>query len=270
MTRIVAVGDNVIDHYLDLGLGFPGGNAVNVAVAAARAGCEAAYIGQVGDDAAGRRIRDALIAESVDVTRLRTIAGSTAVCKIGLFDGERHFLSSNRGVAHFEPDADDLAFLDGADLVHTSCYSGLDAKVPLLATRASVSYDFSETDPWAVPGLLSSVGVALFSGSELSWDGAVQLTEKVAEAGPKTVLVTRGTQTACLRTDGETFVGRPSAVKDVVDTLGAGDAYIGRLLVGLVGREPVVELLRAAARCAADAVTQLGGFGHGFPDSELR
>jgi sugar/nucleoside kinase (ribokinase family) len=34
---VIAIGDNISDCYLSLGQVFPGGNAVNVAVAAARA-----------------------------------------------------------------------------------------------------------------------------------------------------------------------------------------------------------------------------------------
>ena len=49
--RIVGVGDNVLDRYIDQGLMYPGGNAVNVPVLALRFGAEAAaYVGTVGDD----------------------------------------------------------------------------------------------------------------------------------------------------------------------------------------------------------------------------
>ena len=49
--RIVGVGDNVLDRYIDQGLMYPGGNAVNVPVLALRFGAEAAaYVGAVGDD----------------------------------------------------------------------------------------------------------------------------------------------------------------------------------------------------------------------------
>ncbi len=50
--RLVAVGDNVVDCYPRLGLMFPGGNALGVAVHGRRSGAQAAYVGAVGDDAA--------------------------------------------------------------------------------------------------------------------------------------------------------------------------------------------------------------------------
>jgi fructoselysine 6-kinase len=56
-----------------------------------------------------------------------------------------------------------------------------------------------------------------------------------------------------------------------VDTLGAGDAFIGRLLAGLVRAEPLPVSLESAARVAAEAVQIRGAFGYphslpsGFP-----
>jgi fructoselysine 6-kinase len=55
--RICGVGDNVVDRYLELGLMFPGGNALNVAVFAKRAGAEAAYLGITGNDVLGEIVR---------------------------------------------------------------------------------------------------------------------------------------------------------------------------------------------------------------------
>ena len=63
---VVAIGDNISDCYVAIGQVFPGGNAVNVSVAAARSGGRSAYIGAVGDDARGQLLIDSLTAESVD------------------------------------------------------------------------------------------------------------------------------------------------------------------------------------------------------------
>ena len=40
--KVLGIGDNVVDKYLNLGLMFPGGNALNVAVFAHRYGADAA------------------------------------------------------------------------------------------------------------------------------------------------------------------------------------------------------------------------------------
>jgi len=49
--KILGLGDNIIDRFVDRGIDYPGGNAVNVAVYARRLGAESGYLGVFGDDA---------------------------------------------------------------------------------------------------------------------------------------------------------------------------------------------------------------------------
>ena len=56
--KLIAVGDNVTDCYVDEGVYFPGGNAVNVAVNCRKNGAERVeYIGIFGDDENAQWIR---------------------------------------------------------------------------------------------------------------------------------------------------------------------------------------------------------------------
>src|SRR6202050_5969578 len=87
-------GDNVVDVYQGTGKAYPGGNALNVSVAARRSGLTSAYLGAVGDDEAGRRLIAALTAEAVDTDRLRVRAGSTAWCGGQGGDGDRAVLDA--------------------------------------------------------------------------------------------------------------------------------------------------------------------------------
>lgn len=63
MHRILGLGDNTVDTYVDAGVQYPGGNAVNVAVMTARMGAETGYLGCVGEDEGGALVRSALVAE---------------------------------------------------------------------------------------------------------------------------------------------------------------------------------------------------------------
>jgi hypothetical protein len=51
----------------------------------------------------------------------------------------------------------------------------------------------------------------------------------------------------------------------VVDTLGAGDAFIARLLLGLIQDEPTAELVTAATAYATASCASFGAFGHATP-----
>src|SRR4051812_24424769 len=58
--RVLGLGDNIVDRFVDRGVEYPGGNAVNVAVFARQLGAEAAYLGVFGDDEQGRFVRQAI------------------------------------------------------------------------------------------------------------------------------------------------------------------------------------------------------------------
>ena len=141
--KLLGAGDNVVDRYHDLGRMFPGGNALNVAVAAARAGAQAAYLGAVGTDRAGDSVLAGLHAEGVDTSHVRVIDGPNAYADVMLVEGDRVFVGADIGVSRFRLDSDDLAWAATFDLVHTGDCSMLEDQVAELAGVAPVSFDFS-------------------------------------------------------------------------------------------------------------------------------
>lgn len=264
---VIAIGDNISDCYLTTGEVFPGGNAVNVAVAVARAGGRSGYVGVVGDDARGRLLADALTAESVDIRQLAVVPGSTACCQITHVGGERIFGEPRRGVALFRPSGRDLDFAATASIMHTTYCSGLEEDLPELARRGRVSFDFSDHigDGYA-DGLLRYVYIAEFSAAHLDAQQSSELARWAGARGPSYVLVTRGSQGALLF-DGHEVVSVAAVPSQVLDSLGAGDSFTGRALYGLVQAEPAEVLLAASARAAAQTCTAWGAFGHGAPIS---
>ncbi|HTZ92390.1 MAG TPA: PfkB family carbohydrate kinase [Streptosporangiaceae bacterium] len=260
---VVAIGDNTSDWYLTLGQVFPGGNAVNVAVAVARSGGSSGYVGAVGDDARGRLLMDSLAAERVDTRRLSVTSGSTAWCQVTHVNGERRFRPGQRGAALFRPTGDDLAFAATASIIHSTYCSGLEDVLPELARRSRVSFDFSNrlADGYA-DDLLPFVHVAEFSAAALDDRDCAELVRWAASRGPAVVLVTRGCKGAMLF-DGAVSVSVTAAPSEIVDSLGAGDSFIGRALYGLICGEPAEALLEASSRAAARTCSTWGAFGHG-------
>lgn len=260
---LVCAGDNVVDVYQDSGGAFPGGNALNVSVAARRSGLTSAYIGAVGDDDAGRRLIAALTAEAVAIDRLRVLPGSTAWCGVEVVDGDRQFLGSDLGVSMFDLSADDFGYIAGFDALHTGDNSGLETQLADIAAVAKVSFDFGSR-PWGyVDQLISHVWCACFSGGHLTPEAAVALADQAAARGPAAVLVSEGARGARLVVDGVHFVV-PSQATSLVDSLGAGDALIGGVLSGLIRNDAPLEALKAGTALAAQAVSHYGAFGYGF------
>lgn len=262
MVSVLAVGDNVVDCYQGLGEMFPGGNCVNVSVFAKRAGAHSGYLGAVGADAAGEVVRAALLSEGVDIERLRVLDGETASCLIGLEDGERVFLGQHLGVSRFVPLAEDYRHAAGFDAVHVGQSSGLDQHLEEFAAVAALSYDFSQRyDPARVKEVAPLCHLASFSAADLSETEAAALARSAAEAGAEWALATLGERGALLSHRSGLF-SAPAARADVVDTLGAGDTFIARVLVGtLLGEDPAM-MLAAAARMAAETCMRYGAFGY--------
>ncbi len=263
MTRadLVAIGDNVVDCYLDHGWMYPGGNAVNVAVHASRLGLAAAYVGAVGDDQAGQLVRESLIAEGVDVSGLRVQPGPNAQALVRIVAGNRVFTGGEIGVSRFVPSAADLATIGAAALTHTGECSMLEEHLDQLSRHAQrLSFDFSER-PWDyIAELAPLADIAIASLPESDADRAEELAREIRALGPGLVAVTRGAAGAVLLTD--ELVTSVAGPGDIVDTLGAGDAFIARLLTGLVRGEEPRSLVQAASTYATGCCAEVGAFGH--------
>lgn len=260
--RLLALGDNVADIYVDQQCAYPGGNAVNVAVSIRRGGDHAAYCGFVGDDVNGGIIVDALTAEDV-VVMIRRRAGSTARAWVRLRDGDRTFLDSDRGVAEFRLCDIDRSVLADVDVVHTAYTGRLWMDAAELAARSPLSFDFGpHTGIDYRDEVVRHCLLASFSDANLDDNQVIDLAQHCRRLGAAHVMVTRGEQGADFFGPRGHVARRPDPAQ-LVDTLGAGDAFIAGVLAGLVnGTDPESFLDDAAAR-AAKCCSQLGGFGHG-------
>jgi len=260
--RIIAFGDNVVDCYRDQDLMFPGGNCVNHAVFARRAGAHTAYAGAVSDDDAGRLIRQALVDEGVDIASLRTKAGGTAYCVIETAGGERMFVGANLGVSIIAPSFDDINRLADFDALHTGRSSHVDAWLPYFAARTKVSYDLATVhDGERIHRVARHCFLLAFSGGGLSKDEALSLAQGARTAGARWSIVTRGSEGALLVGDEGVFEA-PATPVEAVDTLGAGDTFIANVLVGLLAFTSPMEILQNASVAAARTCLTSGAFGH--------
>lgn len=263
--RLLGAGDNVVDRYRELGMMFPGGNAVNVAVFAARLGAQSAYLGVVGDDLAGRAVLSGLRKEGVDVGLTQVAAGANASADIGLVDGDRVFLRSDKGVALFEPTAEHFNSMREFDLVHAGYAGPFLPHVPEMARHTRVSFDFANRLTLAdAADALPHLFLASFSSSHRSHDETIDFVKEAVAGGAQYVLATRGADGAFLACE-DWVVHQSADLVQVVDTLGAGDAFIASVLVGLLAHRDRRNVLAAASAHAAQVCLAHGAFGRGVP-----
>lgn len=267
--KLLCIGDNVVDLYCDEGVYYPGGNALNVAVMARRAGLEgAAYMGILGNDAPGRHVEAAMRAEGLSTAFLRRVEGPNGLARV-THDaaGDRVFLGSNRGGIRrklmLRMDDDDLAAIRAADWVHTSCFSYIEPELPRIRAAArGLSYDFStlgETaDLATVAPLLTT---AFLSGSGLRLEALRATAARLHGLGVATVCITRGEAGAFWSGAGREIEQR-SLPADVRDTMGAGDAFIGGYLAATLQGAPPEAALQHGAATAARACEWQGAWGY--------
>lgn len=208
-----------------------GGKGANQAVAAARLGAPVRFVGCVGDDEYGRAARENLVDLGVDVRRLKAVRGHTGIALIVVDDRGRNLITVAPGAnsqARFRVSCD-IALLQ--------------LETPFVRPRANlVILNPAPARP------VSLEGVDVVIPNELE---AEQLTGERDPGKAARALVRMGARRAIV-TLGErgVFDGRlrPAFRVGAVDTVGAGDAFVGAFAAGLALSLPdPVEFAQAAA-----------------------
>jgi ribokinase len=244
----------------------PGGQGANVAVRLARAGLDVRLAAAIADDAAGRLVTEALVADGVRLVRL---AAQRSGLVISLLDGagERAMLSDRvtldpTGVA---------AACGGAEWVHCSAYAlADDATGDALArvlgslprsTRVSAGGGSLQPDSARSARVRDRVATARVALLVLGRDEAAALLERplpsvaaaadaLASAFPGLIAVVTGAAAGSAAA-GPGFALSVPAIEQpsrMLDATGAGDAYVAALIAELLGATwpPDVQTLREA------------------------
>lgn len=276
--KLIGIGDNTIDDYEHIRTLFPGGNALNVPVYASKLGCESAYLGVFGSDAAARHMQDTLAETGVDISHCCHADGPSGRASLSIEDGERVFTGSNGGGVRRSVSMafifEHIDYLQSFSIAHTSTYSYMDDHLARLQPLLPLlSYDFSDDfDTAHALSLCEYVDIAFFSCAEWTKAASMDLLENAVSKGCGLALATRGPQEAMLFDGQSWFRQAPHAVTPI-DTLGAGDAFISGFLVSyMTGKAasdtqhgPLIEnALDNAAAFAAEICQLQGAFGHGL------
>lgn len=260
--KIACIGDNCIDSYDETGKCYPGGNAVNVAVYLRRLGLESSYVGAVGNDENGERLRRALLEKGVDVSHLRVIDGPTAVSHVRMLDGDRVFGEYEEGVmADYRPTQEDVEFLCIHDLAAATLWGHAESILPELHRRGiPTAFDASESPLCETARIaLPHTSLFFFSDSNSEDDALRDKLRALRSMGPELVIATRGGR-GSLAFDGTEFYTADVVPCPVVDTLGAGDSYIAGFLAAWLSRQPVPICMTAGAKNAAVTIGYTGAW----------
>lgn len=270
----VLAGDRVV----------PGGGPMNAAVAAARLGVPTAFVGRVSTDADGDRIWAHLRESDVNLAAAQRGPEPTARAVVELRPGPV-FRFEGDGTADASMTAVDLSPLgSGHHIVHggtLGIFRGTTADV--LAGLVEDHNGLVSFDPNVRPQIitdraawrryadhwLARADLVKASDEDLEWMGTTP--EQLVGRGPLVVLRTLGGDgvEAFFADGGHLHVASPPV--EVVDAVGAGDAFCGAVLcrlwergvtdragLGRLDRAAWVEILGFATRVASITVGRLG------------
>ena len=274
--KVLGIGDNVCDKYLETSTIYPGGNAMNFAVFARKMGYDSAYLGSFGDDVVGKHVSSVAKELGLDLSHCRFVSGENGLARVWLVNGDRVFLPGNKGGACKEHppilDDSDMEYLNGFDLIHTSIYSYLEPQLyKLKQSSAFVSMDFSDDyTPDYLAACCPYIDAAILSCGKMPQDEILSLQKQVASYGPSVVIATRGSKGAQVlikkpdqADDSFDLYQQPPHLVDATDTMGAGDAFLTCFLVHYIEGTMISKALSLAAGFAASQCLVSGSFGHG-------
>lgn len=233
-----------------------GSSGAGTAMNLARLGVEVTLYCLLGDDEAGSRVRSGLEAAGVTVDAIPDATGTAR--HINLMDaaGDRlsFMLHTGDGATRFEP-AHVEELVESADHVLAAIVDQARHVIPIArrlgrpiwtdlhATDGERAYerDFLEAD-------------AVFFSAERLADPR-PFMERLVAAGRSLVVCTRGAAGALALTADRRWLDVPvEAVESVVDTNGAGDAFLAGVVYGELHQLPIERSLRIGARVAALSV----------------
>ncbi len=232
-----------------------GGKGANQAIAAAAAGADVLMVGCVGEDDLGTAYRHRLAERGIDVTHVwASRSEPTGAAYITVDEDRENTIVvvpfANQGVANGWPEH--FPDLNAGDVVVLQLEIDLSA-VRWAAERAHERGARVVLNIAPYADLPSSL-LALADPIVANEHEALRLADSGAGAG--SLLVTMGANGAVW--DGQVVPAVEVAPADVIDTTGAGDAFVGALAAALAAGASREEAMRAAAVAGADAVTYPG------------
>lgn len=247
---ILLVGEALVDivHRADGSVDDkPGGSPANVAITLGRLDRKPRLLTSLGDDDNGRMVTAWL--EESDVTVEGALADRTSTAAAHL---DENGAASYDFAIYWDVDAGSAG---SPDALHVGSISsvltpGADVVLGLVKSqsgRALVSYDpnirqslVDDADAVRarVEELRTLADVVKASDEDVEWlhpgEDVESVARRWAAAGPGLVVVTLGSEGA-IAVAGDSVLRVPGIAVSVVDTVGAGDTFMGALIDGLIG-----------------------------------
>ena len=248
-----------------------GGPVATAMVALAKLGSRTAMIDKIGDDWRGRFILEEFIKKRVSVDWIRIAHHSTssmASILVRRGDGLRAITYSPGTAADLDPEELPEEIIADARILHLNGRHFTAAvRAAKLARTCGVKVSFDGgahrfKEEFREMVALSDICIVAreFSRSFSGAEDDETAGRGLLGAGPQIVVITAGAEGSMIFARGQKAFRQPAYhIENSVDTSGAGDAYHGAFLHGVLQGLEVAECARLAAAVAALNTRMLGG-----------
>ena len=235
---------------------YPGGKGLNQAVACARMGARTAFIGCVGDDDAGRLLAGVLRSEGVDTSGLSVVPEPTGRAFITVDASGENAIVVVPGANGAVGRSHDIVIPQcGIVLTQLEIPVSTVEKVLLQARKAGIRTVLNPAPAASLSaGLVASCDIVVPNECELEVLGG---GDSLLGYGAGSIVLTLGAHGAQVITEGDSVDIAPYKV-EAVDTVGAGDAFIGAMCAELSRGASLEDACKVAAVAGALATTVRG------------
>ena len=243
-----------------------GGPVATAMVTLACLGADVSFVGKVGDDEDGDFIRADFLKYGVDISHLITEKDAKSCVVLVLVDqktGERCFTPRKETFSPLSVDELDKEFITSALILHLDDpdEASITAAKWALEAGMQVVYDGGWYDENAHK-LLELTNVAIisefFAERFKPNSPPEKITQELYEMGRSIAIVTLG-ERGCVGTYSEGTFRFPAFQTKVVDTTGAGDAFHGAFIYGMLQKWDVLKTVEFASAVATLNCQKLGG-----------
>lgn len=250
-----------------------GSSSAIFACGAARLGLRVAFIGVCGDDIFGQFMLDEMQKRGVDVANVFIRKdGQTGLSLILNQDADRAILTHLGLIAALRAADISDALLCQARHLHVASYflqTNLQPDLPALFHRAhslglttSLDTNYDPSEKWmGFDELLSATDIFFPNKTEalsITQTTQVELAAQQLANKSKFVVIKLGAEGAVLQTN-EEMISIQSIPVNIIDTIGAGDAFDAGFLYGYLNRWDLETSLRLGVVCGALSTQAAGG-----------
>ena len=223
---------------------FPGGKGANQAVAAARMGGNVSMFGAIGADEPGQMCLSALKQSGVNVDAVVTVSSPTSTALVMVeHSGENQIVVADGANQHAVFDAAQISSAD-AVIVQFEIPDSVIVEVGkaakgIFCVNAAPVRELSDE-------LASLIDVLIVNEHEFA---------QLGEPKSGLVIVTAGAKEVVAYQNGEVFAKSQPPKVEAMDTVGAGDTFVGAFVVAYASGKTIPDSLDLA--CAASALSTL-------------